>query len=85
MINYSINKTELAWLVTRIAGVVFAWLALTKLSGFGYAVYLLSNGVYSELLNAPAARVSWDVAWPPIHHVGICHGKIRCMNSRRVS
>ncbi|WP_206753262.1 hypothetical protein [Lentimonas sp. CC10] len=66
--NHCINKTELAWLVTRVAGVVFAWLALTKLSGFGFAVYLLSNGVYSELLNSPGTRVSWDLAWP--HAVG---------------
>lgn len=64
MKNDSVTKSDLAWLLIRAAGLLLAWIALTKVTWFLYLVYLLSNEGWKEISDNIGSRLSWEITLP---------------------
>ena len=64
----SLTKSDLAWLAIRAVGLLFVWVALTKVAMFIYAVYRLTSEGWSEISDSLGSRLSWEIAWPPAIH-----------------
>jgi hypothetical protein len=60
----SITKDEAAWLAIRIAGMYFAWLALSELGDFIYTAHLLTTEGLREIRESLSRTLSWELAWP---------------------
>jgi len=58
----SITQQEAAWLVLRTIGLIFAWLALTKIAGFVYTSYLLTTDGLIQIRESLGGVLSWEMA-----------------------
>lgn len=61
---HPITRDEAAWLVIRMSGLVFGWLALTKIIAVVYATYLLTSQGLREIRQMVGSTLSWEIAWP---------------------
>lgn len=64
MTDKALTKNGLAWLVTRLLGCLFAFLAVKKLGAVAYAAYLLNSDGYRSIRSSLSSQISWDVSWP---------------------
>ena len=62
--NNPISKDEAAWLVIRSTGLVFVWLAFTKIAGFVYAAHILTSEGLREIRESLSSTLSWEMTWP---------------------
>jgi hypothetical protein len=62
--NRPITKEDLAWLAIRCTGIACVWFAFSKLAGFLFAAYLLTNRGLRELQDTLSNALSWNMAWP---------------------
>lgn len=62
--NNPISKDEAAWLVIRSAGLVFVWLAFTKIAGFVYVAHILTNEGLRQIRESLSSTMSWEMTWP---------------------
>ena len=60
----SITHQETAWLVLRTIGLVFAWLALTKIAGFAWTAHILTTDGLTQIRESLGGALSWEMAWP---------------------
>jgi hypothetical protein len=64
MKNDPLTKSDLAWLLIRAAGMLLAWIALTKVTWILYLIYLLTNEGWKEISDNIGSRLSWEMALP---------------------
>jgi hypothetical protein len=70
--KHSITRDEVAWLVLRTIGLLFAWFSLTKIAGFAYTAYILTSDSPINIQAALVGRFSLELALPQVFMVLIC-------------
>lgn len=59
----AIDKDEAAWLVIRTIGLIFAWMAITKIVAFAYTAYLGTSDGLTTFVPTLGSSTFWKIGW----------------------